>query len=48
MYIMGPNDVKMIYEMGKEFKILSSHFDCYFLCLWTFGKIKKFVEENKL
>ena len=46
--MMGPDDVKKIYEMCKESKIIPVHMDCYCHCLCTIEKMKKFVEENKL
>ena len=46
--MMGPDDVKKIYEMCKESKIIPVHMDCYCHCLCTTEKMKKFVEENKL
>ena len=46
--MMGPDDVKKIYEMCKESKIIPVHMDCYCHCLCTIEKMKIFVEENKL
>ena len=46
--MMGPDDVKKIYEMCKESKIIPVHMDCYCHCLCAIEKMKKFVEENKL
>ena len=46
--MMGPDDVKKIYEICKESKIIPVHMDCYCHCLCTIEKMKKFVEENKL
>ena len=46
--MMGPDDVKKIYEMCKDSKIIPVHMDtlCHALC--DTKKMKKFVEENKL
>ena len=45
---MGPEDVKKIYEMCKDAKIIPVHMDSYCHCLYTTEKMKKFVEKNKL
>ena len=46
--IMGRDDVKKIYEMCKDAKIIPVHFDSFCHGLCDSEKMKKFVEENKL
>ena len=46
--MMGPDDVKKIYEMCPNAKIIPVHMDCYCHTLCIIEKMKKFVEENKL
>ena len=46
--MMGPDDVKKIYEMCKEATIIPVHMDCLAHALYDTKKMKKFVEDNKL
>ena len=46
--MMGPDDVKKIYEMCKEAIIIPVHMDCLAHALCDNKKMKKFVEDNKL
>ena len=45
--MMGPDDIKKLYEMCKESKIIPVHMDSYPHCTYTTKTMKKFVEDNK-
>ena len=46
--MMCPDDVKKIYEMYKESKIIPVHMNSYVHTICTIEKMKKFVEDNNL
>lgn len=46
--MMGPDDVKRIYEMCKNAIIIPVHMDSYAHCAYTTKTMKKFVDDNKL
>ena len=45
--MMGPDDIKKLYEMCKESKIIPVHMNSYPHCTYTIETMKKFVEDNK-
>ena len=45
--MMGTDDIKKLYEMCKESKIIPVHMDSYPHCTYTTKTMKKFVEDNK-
>ena len=44
--MMGPDDIKKLYEMCKESIIIPVHFDSYPHCSYTTKTMKKFVKDN--
>ena len=46
--MMGPDDIKKLYEMCKESIIIPVHFDSYPHCSYTTKTMKKWVKEQKL
>ena len=45
--MMGTDDIKKLYEMCKESKIIPVHMDSYPHYTYTTKTMKKFVEDNK-